>query len=33
VTELKRVLATTFGLDVPSGPEVDAALERVLANE
>jgi N-hydroxyarylamine O-acetyltransferase len=33
VTELKRVLATTFGLDVPSGPEVDAALERVLAAE
>jgi len=33
VTELKRVLATTFGLDVPSEREVDEALERVLAAE
>jgi N-hydroxyarylamine O-acetyltransferase len=31
VTELKRVLAATFGVDVPKGPEVDAALGRVLA--
>jgi N-hydroxyarylamine O-acetyltransferase len=31
VTELKGVLAATFGVDVPKGPEVDAALERVLA--
>jgi N-hydroxyarylamine O-acetyltransferase len=31
VAELKRVLTATFGVDVPAGPEVDAALERVLA--
>jgi N-hydroxyarylamine O-acetyltransferase len=33
VAELKSVLAGTFGVDVPSGSEVDAALERVLAAE
>jgi N-hydroxyarylamine O-acetyltransferase len=33
VPELKRVLATTFGIEVPSGREVDAALARVLAAE
>ena len=31
VTELKQVLATTFGVDVPSGAKIDSALERVLA--
>jgi N-hydroxyarylamine O-acetyltransferase len=31
VAELKRVLAATFGVDVPRGAEVDAALARVLA--
>jgi len=29
--ELKRLLASTFGIDVPVGDEVDAALRRVLA--
>jgi N-hydroxyarylamine O-acetyltransferase len=33
VEELKRVLDATFGVAVPNGPEVDAALERVLAAE
>ena len=31
VTELKRVLESTFGVDVPAGAEVEAALARVLA--
>jgi N-hydroxyarylamine O-acetyltransferase len=31
--ELRSVLATTFGIEVPSGHDVDAALERVLAAE
>jgi N-hydroxyarylamine O-acetyltransferase len=31
VAELKRTLTATFGIDVPSGHGVDAALERVLA--
>jgi N-hydroxyarylamine O-acetyltransferase len=31
VAELKGVLAATFGVDVPSGREIDAALERALA--
>jgi N-hydroxyarylamine O-acetyltransferase len=31
VADLKVALATTFGIDVPSGRELDAALERVLA--
>jgi len=30
VAELKRVLESTFGIDVPRGREVDAALARVL---
>ena len=30
VAELKRVLEETFGIDVPAGHEVDAALARVL---
>jgi N-hydroxyarylamine O-acetyltransferase len=30
VDELKRVLAETFGIDVPAGQEVDAALARAL---
>jgi N-hydroxyarylamine O-acetyltransferase len=30
VTELKQVLATTFGVDVPSGADIDSALERVV---
>jgi N-hydroxyarylamine O-acetyltransferase len=28
--ELKGVLETTFGIDVPDVPDVEAALERVL---
>ena len=31
VAELKRVLESTFGVEVPAGAEVDAALARVLA--
>jgi N-hydroxyarylamine O-acetyltransferase len=31
VVQLKHVLASTFGIDVPDGEEFDAALERVLA--
>ena len=31
VAEVRRVLESTFGVDVPRGAEVDAALERVLA--
>ena len=30
VTELRDVLDSTFGIDVPVGPEVDGALARVL---
>jgi N-hydroxyarylamine O-acetyltransferase len=30
VDELKRILDSTFGIDVPAGPDVDAALARVL---
>jgi N-hydroxyarylamine O-acetyltransferase len=30
VDELKLVLGSTFGIDVPAGPNVDAALSRVL---
>jgi N-hydroxyarylamine O-acetyltransferase len=30
VTELKSVLAATFGIDVPTSREMDAALERAL---
>jgi N-hydroxyarylamine O-acetyltransferase len=33
VAELKSVLAATFGVEVPSGSEIDAALARVLAAE
>jgi N-hydroxyarylamine O-acetyltransferase len=33
VAELKRVLAATFGIEAPSGPEVDAALERAVRAE
>jgi N-hydroxyarylamine O-acetyltransferase len=31
VPELKRLLEATFGVEVPEGSEVDAALARVLA--
>ena len=31
VAEMRTVLASTFGIDVPAGKAVDAALERVLA--
>jgi len=31
VVDLKRVLEQTFGIEVPAGSDVDAALERVLA--
>ena len=30
VAELKNVLETTFGINVPAGPDVDTMLERVL---
>jgi len=30
VAELKSLLASTFGIDVPAQPEIDAALARVL---
>jgi N-hydroxyarylamine O-acetyltransferase len=33
VTELKGVLASTFGVDAPTGDDVDAALARVLASD
>jgi N-hydroxyarylamine O-acetyltransferase len=33
VAELKSVLAATFGVEVPSGSEIDAELARVLAAE
>jgi N-hydroxyarylamine O-acetyltransferase len=33
MAELKGVLATTFGIEVPSGRDVDTALERVLTPE
>jgi N-hydroxyarylamine O-acetyltransferase len=33
VADLRGVLAATFGIDVPSGREIDAVLERVLAAE
>ena len=29
-SELKNVLETTFGINVPAGPDVDTMLERVL---
>jgi N-hydroxyarylamine O-acetyltransferase len=32
VAELKRVLETTFGIEAPSEPAIDAALERVLTS-
>jgi N-hydroxyarylamine O-acetyltransferase len=31
VAELRRVLESTFGIEVPSSQEIDAALKRVLA--
>jgi len=33
VDELKRVLDSTFGIDVPAGGDVDAALARVLESD
>ena len=29
--DLRATLATTFGIEVPNGPEVDAALDRLPA--